>query len=173
MSNHRADEKVVTDYCHTLMLALRLRDVPGDRIGEIVAEVESHVSDTGEDPTEAFGTPRAYAEALTEGRGGEPWWHVGLNVVSAGVGGWFVAQGVLGLLLGQTYLNQSGWLWLGVGLVLALPSAVIVYRRSTRIRDPRTGRDMTPMSYWGLTALIGLPIALVLVAWGAIEIFAP
>ncbi len=173
MSNHRDGQKVLTDYCHTLMLALRLKEVPGDRIGEIVAEVESHVSDTGEDPTEAFGSPRAYADILTEGRRGEPWWSVVLNVVSAGAGGWLVAQGALGLLLGETYLNQSGWLWLALGLVMALPSAVIVHRRSTRVRDPRTGQDMTPMSYWGLSALIGMPIGLVLLAWGAIEIFTP
>ncbi|MGB3761872.1 MAG: hypothetical protein WA966_01515 [Ornithinimicrobium sp.] len=173
MSNHRADEKVLTDYCQTLMLALRLKDVPGDRIGEIVAEVESHVCDTGEDPTEAFGSPRAYAEVLTEGRPGEPWWSVVVNVVSAGVGGWFIAQGALGLLLGETYLDQSGWLWLALGLVMALPSGVIVYRRSTRILDPRTGKDMTPASYWALAALIGLPILLVVVAWGVIAIFAP
>lgn len=32
-----------------------MRVVPGDRIGEIVAEVDSHVAETGEEPDDAFG----------------------------------------------------------------------------------------------------------------------
>jgi len=33
-----------------LLIQLRLRDVRGDRIGQILAEVETHVADTGLDP---------------------------------------------------------------------------------------------------------------------------
>jgi hypothetical protein len=35
--------------------------VPGERIGQILAEVEAHVADTGADPVEAFGEPGEYA----------------------------------------------------------------------------------------------------------------
>jgi hypothetical protein len=48
-------------YRRELVQALRLHDVPPERIGEIVAEVESHVADTGEDPREAFGPARDHA----------------------------------------------------------------------------------------------------------------
>lgn len=45
-------------------LSLRYRDVPGTRIGDAVAQVESHCSDSGESPAAAFGDPRAYADSL-------------------------------------------------------------------------------------------------------------
>lgn len=52
-----------------------LRDVPGRAIGQIVAEVESHVRETGEDPIEAFGQPGSYSAQFASrrrpvGRGG-------------------------------------------------------------------------------------------------------
>jgi hypothetical protein len=40
---------------------LRLLDVPGERIGQILAEVETHVADTGLDSVDAFGEPGEYA----------------------------------------------------------------------------------------------------------------
>lgn len=94
-----------------------------------------------------------------------------LIALLGGLGGWFVAQGALDVLLGQQSLNQPGWVWLGLGLLIGLPGAIIVQRRSTRVRDPRTGADMVPMSGWGVGALIGTPIAIVLLAWGAIKLF--
>lgn len=163
-------EKTMADYRQSLILALRLKDAPGDRIGEIVAEVESHVADTGEDPAEAFGSPRAYAALVTAEQRREPWWRIALAAVPAGIAGWFIAQGALALLLSEDYLGQTGWLWLALGLIIGIPAAVSVQRRSTRVRDSRTGDDMVPMSRWGLAALIGLPLALIAIAWAAIEI---
>lgn len=170
MTAHSTAEKTMADYRQSLILALRLKDLPGERIGQIVAEVESHVADTGEDPSDAFGSPRAYAALVTAGRHREPWWHIALTALPAGIAGWFVAQGALALLLHETYLGQPGWLWLALGLLFGIPAGVSVQRRSTRVRDPRTGADMVPMTRWGLIALIGLPLALILIAWGAIEI---
>ncbi|QUH04952.1 hypothetical protein HUO13_32955 [Saccharopolyspora erythraea] len=48
-------------YRDELMLALRLHDISGRRVGEVLAEVETHVAETGENPAEAFGSPREYA----------------------------------------------------------------------------------------------------------------
>ena len=48
-----------------LVLALRLRDVDGRRIGEVLAEVEAHCADSGQSPAEAFGDPEAYAAEVT------------------------------------------------------------------------------------------------------------
>lgn len=170
MTPDRTREKAMTDYRQSLILALRLKDVPGDRIGEIVAEVESHVAETGENPAEAFGSPRAYAAHLSAGHQPEPWWHLAATAVPAAVAGWFLAQGALALLLGQTYLDRPGWLWVVLALLIGIPVGVSVTRRSTRVRDPRTGADMVPTSFWGLAALVGLPLALIVTAWGAIEI---
>jgi hypothetical protein len=48
-------------YLENLTIQLRLLDVSGDRIGQILAEVESHLADTGLDPVDAFGEPGDYA----------------------------------------------------------------------------------------------------------------
>lgn len=42
----------------------RVTDAPAGRIGEAIAEIESHVTDSGEDPRETFGEPEAYARQL-------------------------------------------------------------------------------------------------------------
>jgi hypothetical protein len=49
------------EYTRALTIQLRLREIPGLMIGQIVAEVESHVRETGEDPVEAFGQPGSYS----------------------------------------------------------------------------------------------------------------
>ncbi len=48
------------------VLRARLRDVPGPRIGEALAEVETHCAESGETPAEAFGDPVRYAQALAD-----------------------------------------------------------------------------------------------------------
>jgi hypothetical protein len=51
-------------YVRDLVVALRARDVPGPRIGEVIAEVEAHLAESGETPTDAFGPPEEYATAI-------------------------------------------------------------------------------------------------------------
>ncbi|SDP16513.1 hypothetical protein SAMN04487905_102230 [Actinopolyspora xinjiangensis] len=53
-------------YRDELTFALRMRDVPADRIGDVLAEVDTHVAETGEGPVEAFGTPGEYAARVVE-----------------------------------------------------------------------------------------------------------
>lgn len=48
----------------SFIIELRLLDVPGDRIGDELMTVETHVGESGESAPEAFGDPRAYARAL-------------------------------------------------------------------------------------------------------------
>lgn len=62
------DPRAVDRYCEDLLLALRLRDVPGDRIGAVLAEVRDHLTSSGEDPVGSFGTAQDYAAALTPER---------------------------------------------------------------------------------------------------------
>jgi uncharacterized membrane protein len=46
------------------VVELRLRDVPGARIGDALAEVDAHCVDSGEEAAAAFGDPVAYARSL-------------------------------------------------------------------------------------------------------------
>ena len=46
------------------IVELRLRDVPGNLIGDAVSTVEAHLLDTGEQPVDAFGAPGEYADNL-------------------------------------------------------------------------------------------------------------
>lgn len=52
------------------ILEARLQDLTGAQIGDALAEIDSHVVDSGEDPHEAFGDPADYARsvAATGGR---------------------------------------------------------------------------------------------------------
>ena len=56
----------IEKYTQQLTFALRLRDVPGEVIGDAIAQVESHVADTGEGPREEFGPAREYAATFGE-----------------------------------------------------------------------------------------------------------
>lgn len=51
-------------WCGDFVLELRLRDVPGPVIGDRLAEVETHCTETGEAPADAFGDPTVYAARL-------------------------------------------------------------------------------------------------------------
>ncbi len=46
------------------VVKLRLLNVPGGRIGDAIAEIETYCADAGEPPEEAFGDPEAYAVSL-------------------------------------------------------------------------------------------------------------
>ncbi|HQY99792.1 MAG TPA: hypothetical protein PKV13_10580 [Propionicimonas sp.] len=51
-------------WADALLVELRLRGVAGERIGAVLAEVESHCAESGESATEIFGDPIAYADSL-------------------------------------------------------------------------------------------------------------
>jgi len=160
----------VTTYRRDLILALRMREVPGDRIGEIVAEVESHVADTGEDPVEAFGPAREYAATAT-GRPRARWgWADILIAVAAGAAGWLLAGGLLGLLSGDPLGPLPPWAALALGVTVAVPLIRHLRRTASAVRDPRTGQDMVPLPRWVPWA-IGGSLALPLVL-GAVVITA-
>ena len=64
----------VEAYLSELAASLQMRGADSARTSEAVAEVESHLSESGEDPMEAFGPPDEYAEQLLlreESREGE------------------------------------------------------------------------------------------------------
>lgn len=134
-------------YNADLLVALRLREVPGGRIGDILAEVESHVADTGEDPYEAFGAPRQYADRVAPAR--TPAVRRGMfgQAVLGAAAGWLLAQAAFSLVAGETTLyGLPSWVVLGVGVALGAVMVVLVRRHSATIVDPRTGRQLAPSS---------------------------
>jgi len=48
------------------VIALRLRNISGSQIGDALAQVDAHCTDSGEAPEEAFGDPVAYATNVAE-----------------------------------------------------------------------------------------------------------
>lgn len=115
-----------------LIVELRLLDVPGDRIGDALMTVETHLAESGETAGEAFGDARAYAReiAATSGREGAGRSVGPLTVVST-------VLGLLGILL--TAHAFSAWLdgglavvatghLVGLGLILLLASTLFLTR---------------------------------------------
>jgi hypothetical protein len=153
----------LTTYRRELILALRMREVPGDRIGEIVAEVESHLADTGEDPREAFGPAKEYAASVS-GRPRVRWgWADALIAVAAGAAGWLVAGGVLALVSGDPLGPLPAWAAIALGVALAVPTVRHVRRSASAVLDPRTGEDLVPLPRWVPWAIAGslaLPVVI-------------
>ena len=163
----------VQDYSHRLLYALRLRDVPGPRIAEALAEVHSHVAETGEDPWAAFGAPDAYAGEITAalGEAGAPA-HQGRRVagvataygLGATAGTWLLLRAALswggggGAVLGLPPVAAA---LIGAGLLAALALGL---RRLGRhpdvpVLDPRSGADMTPpRPRWVLPVMLTPPL---------------
>jgi hypothetical protein len=154
----------LSTYRRDLILALRLRDVPGDRIGEIVAEVESHVADTGEDPREAFGTPKEYAASLPGGRRSPArWWSQALLAVSSALGGFLLAGGLLGLVDDSRVGPLPSWAALALGVAIGVPTVAHIRRSASPVHDPRTGQEMLPVPRWVPWALAGVLAAPVVI----------
>lgn len=152
-------------------------NVPGQRIAEALAEVDSHVSETGEDPRGAFGPPRAYAEELTAALGGPPgprlWrcvfsWSTATYAVGGAAGTWLLLDGVLAFVADERAvlgLPAAASLLLGLAVLVstALRFVRLARQDGTQVLDPRTGADMTPPTpAWALPALLA-PLVLALV----------
>jgi hypothetical protein len=68
MSTDAADlaPHVDATWVDAFVIELRLRDVPGDAIGDLLTEVDSHVVDSGATAHDAFGDPVQYAAQMAE-----------------------------------------------------------------------------------------------------------
>jgi hypothetical protein len=178
---------VVQTYSDELLLGLRRCDVPGAQIAEALAEVQSHVADTGEDPRQAFGPPRQYAAEVAAAlglRAPTPFWQQALSwsTVAHGLGGagggWLVLDGVLAGAAGERGvlgLPPVVPLLLGVAVLTALGVSLVRLSRSpeAEVLDPRTGARMTsPLPRW-VVPLMVLPVLLPLVAGIAVALLHP
>ena len=174
-------------WCKALLLYLRLLSVPGPRIGEVLAEVQSHVAETGEAPREAFGTPKEYAGQVAQAMGVTPvrcwaalreglgWWVLALSVLT-GIACFALANGLWALGAGEANTARlPTWLVCAVGaLVLATCTArFVVHARhdpdADPVVDPRNGTDMVPFGRRQILLLATLPVlALVAMAVGGL-----
>lgn len=125
------------------ILELRMKGVPGEEIGEILTEVETHLQESGESPEDAFGDPVAYARDRMES----------VNMVTKD--GANMITGAIGGALGGFVLAHSAWrlgagepmlgnmpAWIGVLLGAALLAWVFHRIGLDLITDPRTGRPV-------------------------------
>jgi len=165
----------VETYSNDLLLALRVRDVPGARIAEAIAEVQSYVSDTGEQALDAFGPVEAYADELVAALGvagapgrDTPAWTAARYGLGGFVGSQLLLSGVLARLSGDTaWLGLPAEVAMGLGFAVLVVTAVALTRltRSSDdpVLDPRTGADLCPpLPRWVLPLML-LPPALALV----------
>jgi uncharacterized membrane protein len=149
------------DYRQQLLFALRARNISGERIGEAIAEVESHIAETREDPVAAFGEPAEYArrlaESLTDGKSRSPGarWINAVTAVGAFAGAALTATG---LLQGQLALTA-------VGVVLLAALAIWLFRRRTvdRVVDPRTRTTLRMPAPRGPLIVFGVCMAVLII----------
>jgi|GEM_PF-739445 len=161
----------VRPYSKDLLYALRMRDVPGPRIAEVLAEVDSHVRETGEDPREAFGALRQYAAEVSAALGVrvKPLWRTVLSWTTAryalggSAGSWFFLDGALAALAherGALGLPAASVV-LGAAILLAMAVGLVrlTRRPDTQVLDPRSGADMTPpVPRWVLPMMVAVPV---------------
>jgi len=86
-----------------------------------VAEVESHVRETGEDPVQAFGQPGTYSAQFAggRGRGGRLWPTLRIwSTIALGVGGWMLLEGMF---------NLAGVVRVTGGMILAWAAVVLMF----------------------------------------------
>ena len=154
--------------------------MPGPRIAEALAEVRSHVAETGEDPREAFGPPRAYAGQVAAALGGPeepvPLWRDAFRASTAAyglagaAGAWLLLDGVLAAALGRdAALGLPPLVQLLVGLVVLAGLAVGLTRLARSpdvpVLDPLTGQDLTPpLPRWVLPVVLAVPALTLVIA---------
>lgn len=169
-------------YRQELLLALRLRDLPGPHIAEALAELDSHLAETGEDPRQAFGPPREYAAQVAGARGGSG--RPGLRGVLAAVrpaevviallalaGGWLLADGVFAAGADRdSSIGLVGGASCALGVALLLATSALVRRtsreRDDRVRHPVTGADLAGRApSWVPVVAVGGPVLALLISY--------
>ena len=122
-------------YIDQLTLELRRRDVPGTRIGEVIAEVEAHVAESGDRAAEAFGPPSEYAQRVSDtlrpppAEADQPRWLRYARLYAVGIGAFLLAQSIL-IALG--IVSPSATVSMLVAAALLPLSALVVVGRLMR-----------------------------------------
>jgi hypothetical protein len=124
-------------YIDELVFALRLRDVSRDRIGQVVADVETHVATTGEDPVDAFGTAAEYAMRVAARlRMPITTWADVLRAYPPVLGAMLAVDSLWGVLTGYRAAVSVGE---AVAFLLLPPAAAVLMGLAGRGPDPGAG----------------------------------
>lgn len=162
-------------YRENLVFQLRHLEVPGERIGQILAEVETHLADTGLDPVVAFGEPgdhaATYASAANSpvAQGGSRSWLRDLGI--AEVAGTACSAATVGVihLTGSVDLTArliGTWLVMsGIAMiVMRLMFGLLVGETAGSARSRRFTSRSTVFGWLALmaaVAILGLILAVV------------
>ena len=148
----------------------------------MLAEVQSHIAETGENPREAFGSPKEYADRVADALGAAPsmgWraavrgltWRDAVLTVATGLASFALFDGLRSLAEGRASLfGLPAWAVCVVGtLVLVSCTArfVVVARHEPDgdpVRDPRNGADMAPFSRGQIAVLAAVPVLVLAMA---------
>lgn len=150
-----------------------MRNVPGDKIGQIAAEVEAHIAESGEYPAEAFGKPRNYARewARTAARRPSRPERVRslIRIALSAAGGALSGVGLIRTASGETMWGGPAVLGLLIGLVLVAGAASM---RRNLVIDPRTGLEPERLRRQVRRGMLagGTLVVLVIVAAGVIAV---
>lgn len=144
-------------YQRSLLVELHRRDVPGQRIGDVLAEVDSHVAETGETPDDAFGPPKQYADTIAGQRlqRGNRTLRIILLAVSGAATGFLLATAIAGLVAGESRYGVPSWLPLVIGVLLAGLTIALARRSQGPVTDPRTGETIGPSQPLAFTLVLG------------------
>lgn len=151
-------------YRTELITALRLRNISGPRIGDIVAEVEVHTEETGRPAREAFGAPKEYARQFepraderARRRLGWPGW---TGVVTAAVGAWLLCEGAFAGMTDTDVNGIPGWWACAIGAVVLLVTFSLI--PIDAIVDPRRPATHRYGRRWLLSWVAGAMVIVVL-----------
>jgi len=165
MSTRKQANPTLAVYLDNLLIQLRLLEVPGARIGQILAEVETHVADTGLDPVDAFGEPGEYAAAYAGSASAsrERGWRSELGIAGVGAtAGSAAFEGVFHLAGSVDLTVRLLGTWLAtaaVGLVVVHVLFALLVRETTGSAKQRRFTSQ----YAGLWALLWVAAVAVLV----------
>ena len=86
------------EYTAELTEILELRDVPAEAVTRIVREVQSHIAESGTDPSVEFGTPSEYADNFAPRSSMARFWILLISSAILAFGGTYVLlSGAFGL----------------------------------------------------------------------------
>lgn len=154
-------------YRDELLLALRLRDISGARVGEVLAEVEAHVAETGEDPVAAFGPPKEYAAkvaAQLDTRTGKP---SKLRTVAGALTVGVLAYVGAGMLVsgltadGPVPVTAADLVAIALCACLLIPATLFAFRAATAVTGGKVYGVLAAIAY--ALGIGGLPLTKLLI----------
>jgi hypothetical protein len=131
--------ETVEKYSAELVKELREKEVSGRVIGDAIAQVESHIAEGGEDPTEVFGTPRAFAKQLARGRKKSIGWPLYIASAILALGGaLLLLKGIFGVVRHQPLLwGIPSLVGIVVGSLAIVAWIILMVIAADPIKDPR------------------------------------